>query len=83
MQKKPNKFTSSISTVYQDNVSSSLAPVCSVWCIYIYIYMIGMLTSSSGIHRSDPNSDKIDICCFSAKLTALRSKTKDGLTQSG
>ena len=47
--------------------------------------MVSMLVSSVVYHGYEPRSGqtkdyKIDICCFSAKHTALRRKKKDWLT---
>ena len=44
--------------------------------------MVSVLTSSAVDHGFEPRSGrtkdyKIDICCFSAKQKALRSKSKD------
>ena len=47
--------------------------------------MVSMLTSSAVDKRFEPLAGKpdykVDICCFSAKQAALRSKNKDGLAQ--
>ena len=41
--------------------------------------MVSMLASSAVDLGFEPRSDKIGICCFSAKLAALRRKNKDCL----
>ena len=48
--------------------------------------MVSVLVSSAVDHGFEPRSDqtkdyKIGICCFSAKHTALRKKSKDWLAQ--
>ncbi len=67
-----------------------------VYCIYVHVLflqmnsiggiMVSMLPSSAVDRRFEPQSgqtkdNKIGICCFSAKHTTLRRKSKDWLSR--